>query len=703
MNYCVVKTAVVCGLFALRLAGDSAAMQQISSDSGLRASISGDGSYQLTATGYGWTFSGTIGHAPQNIAISNGTDGIGSWIEIAFDYDPSRSGAIRLYNGSPVALFSTTYGAAAPNADAFPHWTAYPQGLYTFGYNNGWDSTFAKPNGHSPWLFFDARSNAFVISPASNFMTAVNQITGDGALEEAIDQRIDSLPAGFTHRSILAFGSGVNSAFESWGHALTGLAGKQRPANDSVTVLNKLSYWTDAGAAYYYQPQDPTQVVPALQKMPPVFTQGGVPFASMELDSWYYPKGSPPWWGSNGSGMAQFQADSTLFPQGLGAFQKNLGVPLITHARWIDAKSPIRSKYKMSGNVSIDPQYWTDYATYLAANGVEVLEQDWLHANAQTDFNLTDPDAFLDSMASAMSAAGVKLIYCMPLWGDLMQSSKYGNVFAIRISADFLGREKWDTFLFNSRVAGAVGLWPFTDAFNSRNVRDVLLATLSAGPVGSGDGFGSVNAANLQQAVRTDGVIVKPDVPIVPVDATWVNVVRDRSAPMVASTYSDQAGVRTAYVLAYERTEGATGAISFTPESVGVAGAAYVYDYFKAKGSVVSMGSQFTDTVDYSGSYYIVEPIGKSGMAFLGDAGKFVSNGKKRIESLSDDGKVHATVRFAVGESSVVLHLYSPERPYATASLGRVSRVIREGTGLYRVSVVPDATGRASVTFGVRD
>src|ERR1051326_4493075 len=99
----------------------------------------------------------------------------------------------------------------------------------------------------------------------------------------------------------------------------------------------------------------------------------------------------------------------------------------------------------------------------------------------------------------------------------------------------------------------------------------------------------------------------------------------------------------------------------------------------------------------------MVEPIGKSGMAFLGDAGKFVSNGKKRIESLSDDGKVHATVRFAVGESSVVLHLYSPERPYATASLGRVSRVIREGTGLYRVSVVPDATGRASVTFGVRD
>jgi len=699
----VLIIAAACGLFAVRLAAAGAPVQQISSDTGLRASVSNDGSYQVTASGYGWTFSGTIGQTSRNMAISSGTDGIGSWMEIDFDYDPSRSSAIRLYDGTPIVLFSTTYGAAGANTDAFPHWTTYPQGLFTFGYAKDWDYTFSNPNIHSPWLFFDDRSNAFVFSPAANFLTAVNQVSADGAMEAAIDSRIGALPSGFTHRSILAFGPGVNSAFESWGRALTGLSGKLRPANDAITLLNKLSYWTDGGSAYYYHPQDATQVVPTLQKMPPAFAQAGVPIGSMELDSWYYPKGSPPSWGSNGSGMDTFQADPTVFPQGLPAFRQSLGLPLITHARWIDPQSNLRNLYKMSGNVSIDPQYWQDYASYLVASGVEILEQDWLFSNAATNFNLTDPDAFLDNMAKAMAVAGRKLMYCMPLWSDIMQSSKYDNVVATRISPDFLARGNWDRFLFNSRVASAVGLWPFTDALNSRNVKDVLLATLSAGPVASGDALGTVNAGNLQQAVRPDGVIVKPDVPITPLDATWVTFALDPTAPVVAATYTDHAGLRTAYVLAYDRTNGALGAMAFTPESVGVPGPAYVYDVFNARGSVVSPGSQFTDVVDYSGSYYIVAHIGKSGIAFLGDAGKFVSNGKKRIESLSDDGKVHASVRFADGENDVVLHLHSPVKPYLTVASGRVSRVLREGAGLYRVTVSPDATGSAAITVATRN
>ena len=42
-----------------------------------------------------------------------------------------------------------------------------------------------------------------------------------------------------------------------------------------------------------------------------------------------------------------------LFPRGLRAFQRRLGLPLITHARWIDAHSPYRRRYAMSRNVSM--------------------------------------------------------------------------------------------------------------------------------------------------------------------------------------------------------------------------------------------------------------------------------------------------------------------------------------------------------------
>ena len=48
------------------------------------------------------------------------------------------------------------------------------------------------------------------------------------------------------------------------------------------------------------------------------------------------------------------------FAPDLATFQAGLKVPLITHARWIDAASPYRSQYTISGNVATDPQYWED-------------------------------------------------------------------------------------------------------------------------------------------------------------------------------------------------------------------------------------------------------------------------------------------------------------------------------------------------------
>src|SRR6266853_4688409 len=110
----VLRGAFLCGLVALRCANADNTLQQIASDAGLSVSVSPDGVYQLTVADYGWTFAGAIGRPLRNIALANGTDGSGSWVEIGFDYDSARSSAIRLYNGSPVALFTTKYGEAGP-------------------------------------------------------------------------------------------------------------------------------------------------------------------------------------------------------------------------------------------------------------------------------------------------------------------------------------------------------------------------------------------------------------------------------------------------------------------------------------------------------------------------------------------------------------------------------------------------------------
>jgi hypothetical protein len=106
--------------------------------------------------------------------------------------------------------------------------------------------------------------------------------------------------------------------------------------------------------------------------------------------------------------------------------------------------------------------------------------------------------------------------------------------------------------------------------------------------------------------------------------------------------------------------------------------------------------------VDYSGSYFIVAPIGRSGIAFLGDANKFVSCGKKRIEQLSDDGAVHVLVRFAANEKDVTLHFYAPSHPMVSAADGTVTRPVRTAQHRFAVTVSPGPSGAASVTLRPR-
>jgi hypothetical protein len=125
-----------------------------------------------------------------------------------------------------------------------------------------------------------------------------------------------------------------------------------------------------------------------------------------------------------------------------------------------------------------------------------------------------------------------------------------------------------------------------------------------------------------------------------------------------------------------------------------------VYDYFGGNGKVVKAGGSYSATVT-SGSYYVVAPVSRSGIGFLGDAGKFVSLGRKRITRLREEGRaVRATVAFASGEGPVTLHGYSASQPRAYAhrgSTGPVSYV--PGTRLFQVTVSPGADGEASVTI----
>lgn len=677
------------------------------SPSGITVSVAASGEYQIRAAEpAAWRFGGTVGHPVTGSRDRAGSDAIGRYREVDFTYTDTvaRTARIRVYQNKPIVLFGSTNVGATTNAGttfpalrtpALPYRESFRDGAFAPYVFNG----SVAPD--SPLLAFDGQGRGFLISPADNFAVADLARSSVGTVSEGIVPGVATLPAGFTHSTMLVLGGGVNELYATWGSALMALGGKHPVPNDTNVTLDKLGYWTDNGATYYYNYDNSLGYTGTLEAATKDFAAHGIPLGYLQLDSWWYPKGSSDTWQGNGinrGGEYTYRAAPALFPDGLASFQRQLGLPLVTHARWIDPASPYHQQYTMSGNVVTDPSFWRGTMSYLAGSGVRTYEQDWLSNGAQTVLNLTDPDAFTGNMARAAASDNITVQYCMPLPWNYLDSTRYQNVQTSRVSGDRFNRANWDGFLFNSRLAGALGEWPWTDVFMNTETDNLLLSTLSGGMVGVGDAIGTESAANLAQTVRADGVIVKPDAPIVPVDSVYPAVAQHADAPMVASTYTDHHGLREAYVFGYARNGGSE-QIGFRPSEVGVNGAAYVYNYFTGAGTLVPAGGRFTDTVS-SGSYYVVAPVGRSGIAFLGDAGKFVSTGSKRISALADDGTVRATVAFAIGEKSVTLHGYAPTAPVASAAGGTAGPVHYDAnTRQFSVTVTPGVNRAVAVTL----
>jgi hypothetical protein len=665
---------------------------------GITLSVNPSGAYSVTTQEPAWTFAGSTGSAVTILNAGAGTDGIGAYQQIAFSYaDGShRQAAIRTYQGRPVVIFEISYLALSPNASPFPTLISFPQGLYHISYDGQFSPhTFGGFGANSPWLFFDSSANAFIVSPAANFMVASMSSPGFGQISSGINSGIATLPSGFNHRTMLVVEKGINRAYDTWGHALTDLQGKVRPANDADVGLKYLGYWTDNGASYYYNYDASLGYDGTLLAVRDYLTAQGVPIGYMQVDSWWYPKGADAHW-QYGGGIYTYTAHPMIFPNGLKAFQQRLGLPLITHSRWIDQYSPYRTQYRISNNVSVDPQLWDNIAGYVSDAGSVTYEQDWLDFEATAANTIDDQEAFMGDMARSCQNKHLTMQYCMPQPRHFLQGSKYSNLTTIRVTGDRFDRGKWDNFIYGSRLAGAVGIWPWSDVFNSGELGNLLLSTLSAGMVGIGDSIGSVNKNNLFKTVRGDGVIVKPDFPVAPIDASFLKDAQGGGSPMVAYASTDHAGGRAAYVFAYDRGQDKT--VTFAPVTIGLSGQVYVYNFLTKTGTVISASDSFSDQLAGNFAYYVVAPIGTSGIALLGDTDKFVTRGKKRISQIADTGDVTATVVFAPNEYSLTMRGYAPSAPVASAYKGSVGVVSYDpAKKFFSFDVLPSQDGTTDI------
>ncbi|MDD5140938.1 MAG: hypothetical protein PHY43_11835 [Verrucomicrobiales bacterium] len=661
------------------------------------------GAYEVASTNPAWTFGGSFKIALTNVNVSRGSDAVGAYQQISFAWPTEQTlmtGQVRLYDENGLMLFSQTCTAAATlPPEPFPDFTNLPANLHIYSHSL---REFAPPQFKAneistPWLLFDDQANAMLISPASHFMVA--SMWGDGRQRVAsgFNPQLRDLPAGFTQQTFLTFGQGINRTWDAWGQAHLRLHGAKRPANDADVILKYLGYWTDNGAAYYYNYDFEKGYAGTLQSLVERYRKEQIPISYLQLDSWWYSKSTTGADGKAGKskkveklpegewnrygGTLEYLANKDLFPDGLAAFQKSIGLPLVTHGRWIDRASPYHEKYKISGIAAVGPKWWNATASYLKSSGVTTYEQDWCDRifkfSPEFSSNLETGEAFLDNMARACKENGITMQYCMPYACYFLQGSRYENLTSIRTCTDRFNPNRWNDFLYTSRLATSMGLWPWADVYNSTEINNVLLSTLSAGPVGIGDLIGTETKTNLVRAVRTDGVIVKPDAPIVPLDQSYLADAQHSPAPLTCSTYTDHEGIKTVYVFAYNRPKTSAGEVHLNLAELGLNGPAYLFDGFTGKGRRMEAATTFSTALAQNATaFYIVAPVGKSGIAFLGDCNKFVSTGKQRIASLRDEaGKLTVKVIYAESEKSVCLHGYAPAAPRVTVQSGQARTV----------------------------
>jgi hypothetical protein len=684
---------------------------------GVRATLDArSGRYEVRSRELGWSFAGTLGTAVSQLSVHQGQDRLGSFHELRFRWQGPLplEASIRTYADEPIVLFSETSATpiSAPSIFRFPRFTEFPRNLHTFSYQN---REFAPPsfrleeNG-TPWLLFDARAHAAVLSPAANFMLTSMRGDGKAEISSGLNPGVERVPAGFRHQTLIAFGAGVNAAWETWGRGLLELQGARRPANDADTGLRYLGYWTDNGASYYYNYDRQRGYAGTLQALVERYRAEGIPIRYLQLDSWWYYKtltdpsghtGKPKnpdlpleEWNRYG-GLFRYEAHPALFPEGLAAFQSRIGLPLIVHNRWIDPASPYHQRYDISGIAAVDPAWWQEIIGYLASAHVVTYEQDWLNVIYEYSPALaTTPgagEAFTDGMARAAEQRGLTLQYSMALPRQFLQGARYENLTTARVSGDRFESPKWDAFLYTSRLAAALGIWPWSDVFMSTETDNLLLATLSAGMVGIGDPIGAEDRASLLRAVRTDGVIVKPDTPLIPIDAMYLTDAAQSEEPMIACAHTDHGELRTSYVFSYRRASKRVQA-SFTPAQAGVSRDAYVYDTRTAGARRLAAGERFSFRLAPDATaYFVVVPVARSGIALVGDRDKFVPDGRKRLASLSDEAeRLTAKVRFAAQERSVHLFGYAARAPVVSAGRGTAGTVtFDQGSGRFDVEVFP--------------
>jgi hypothetical protein len=566
--------------------------------------------------------------------------------------------AERMANGAPEA--ATAFGF---------QYCEFAMPTMTDASMQGWFLFPARPSLVLPMMLIAPDGRTILIAPLNAFHEQVMAV--ESGLRCGWHGDLDAVPAGFTSELALWGADTPRDALDEWGAELRWGYATVRPGRYADQLNRRPSYWTDNGAAYWYRTEGDRSVTHTLVATVDDLRARGVPFGTVQLDSWFYPHQTlRPFdtkeWLVPPSGLMDWDARTDILPGGVGALRDALGnPPLATHCRHLAAASPYVDTFdcwvdgeRAHPKTPALYERWLDQAVQW---GVETFEHDWLIECFLGVRGLREEPGrareWQEGVDRAAGTRGMTLQWCMPSPADICQTVTLRNVSSVRTSGDHgylvSAGYLWAWFLYVNAFADALGLRPYKDVFHSDTTNadahsevEALLSALSTGPVGIGDRLGRAEAAIVRRTCRADGMLVKPHTPIAAINRAFGRWATRRRTLMTGTAHTFHGDTTWTYALTLNCTDdAAAGRVALA--DLGVTERSVVWNWRTQTLEVVDADGGWDVELDSLGwDYRVVTPI-VDGIAVIGDPAVYATAGDMRI-AVVDAG--HVTV-LGAGES----------------------------------------------------
>ncbi len=550
---------------------------------------------------------------------------------------------------------------------------------------------------HGPVAFFNDNRDVLLVSALDQFLVSPwskKDAHGTQQIQFGIHSSIKQIPDDdFSHQSIMVLGSGIRKTFQLWADCLREYHNlPQKPLRPDLPTSN-LGYFTDNGAAYYYNTEKGMKADETLIEVKKHADELDIPYSFYHLDSWWYQKTTSEtkqkWLGWLGSilggalygGALLWEPDPNYIDMPLSALSKRLNAPFTAHNRWFEPGSPYRERFNFieekGGIMPDDNDFWDHIMRYCKEHNITVYEQDWM-SNQIRRFShfqntLTKAEEWLTQMAENAEKYGITVQYCMETPAMVMQSIFYPAVTHCRTSDDYHGYtfKTYDVpgFTQASLLAHVLGLRPFKDVFKTTKVPyfkyrgermpeiECLLASLSTGPVAPGDQIGNMDADLIMKSCRKDGELLMPNFPLTAIDLMYIQNQTYYISSAESHVQCGDESLKWFYVLTMNLFPKRVKERAYKAKEFGLPeGIQYIeYDWHENKTRLVSGNSLISQNLKFEQyKYRVYVPYLSDWLSIIGEPSKFTTFSDVRF-NLVEYGERKAQIEIDIVEGEEML------------------------------------------------